>query len=173
MSFWNTLNKTHQGILVWNRNKGLHTIKKHVYKEKKETTSVVIALFLDKKFCNCFNFVPCILWDFIVLGLVSCWWRIKLEIKNQCNFTVGSRVARKKGSHKKGTWEAHARSWRVMPSCQFRECLTGKAFLWNTHEMFCLEDFKSDFLTLHLYYIFNTHTHLLERELLILSEKSL
>ena len=37
--FWNILNKTHQGILVWDRNKGLHTInKKHVYKERKETT---------------------------------------------------------------------------------------------------------------------------------------
>ena len=34
-----TLNKTHQGIFVWNRNNRLHTInKKHVYKERKETT---------------------------------------------------------------------------------------------------------------------------------------
>ena len=37
--FWNTLNKTHQGIFVWNRNNRLHTNnKKHVYKKKKETT---------------------------------------------------------------------------------------------------------------------------------------
>ena len=37
--FWNTLNKTHHNILVWNRNKRLHTIyKKHVHKERKETT---------------------------------------------------------------------------------------------------------------------------------------
>ena len=37
--FWNTLNKTHQGIFVWNKNNRLHTInKKHVYKERKETT---------------------------------------------------------------------------------------------------------------------------------------
>ena len=37
--FWNTLNKTHQGILVWNRNIRLHTFnKKHVYKEREETT---------------------------------------------------------------------------------------------------------------------------------------
>ena len=36
--FWNTLNKTRQGILVWNRNKRLHTLnKKYVYKERKET----------------------------------------------------------------------------------------------------------------------------------------
>ena len=37
--FWNTLNKTHQGIFVWNRNNRLHTSnKKHVYKRWKETT---------------------------------------------------------------------------------------------------------------------------------------
>ena len=37
--FWNTLNKTHHGIFVWNRNNRLHTNnKKHVYKERKETT---------------------------------------------------------------------------------------------------------------------------------------
>ena len=37
--FWNSLNKTHHGILVWNRNNRLHIInKKHVYKERKETT---------------------------------------------------------------------------------------------------------------------------------------
>ena len=41
--FWNTLNKAHQGILVWNRNIRLHTLKKHVYKEKKETTNVRIG----------------------------------------------------------------------------------------------------------------------------------
>ena len=37
--FWNTLNETHQDILVWNKNIRLHTRnKKHVYKERKETT---------------------------------------------------------------------------------------------------------------------------------------
>ena len=37
--FWNTLNKTHQGIFVWNRNNRLHIDnKKHVYEERKETT---------------------------------------------------------------------------------------------------------------------------------------
>ena len=34
---------------------------------------LMLALFHDKKCCNCFNFVPCILWDFIVLGLVLSW----------------------------------------------------------------------------------------------------
>ena len=37
--FWNTLNKTHQGIFEWNRNIRLYTIyNKYVYKERKETT---------------------------------------------------------------------------------------------------------------------------------------
>ena len=37
--FWNTLNKTHHGILVLNINKKLHTIYyNHVHKERKETT---------------------------------------------------------------------------------------------------------------------------------------
>ena len=36
---------------------------------------------------------------------------------------------------------------------RFRQCLTGKAFLRNTHETFCLEDFKCDFLTFYPYYI--------------------
>ena len=37
--FWNILNKTHQGILVWNINKRLHTINKmYAYKERKVTT---------------------------------------------------------------------------------------------------------------------------------------
>ena len=35
--FWNTLNKTHQGIFVWNRNNKLHTSnKKHVHKREKK-----------------------------------------------------------------------------------------------------------------------------------------
>ena len=37
--FWNTLNKTHQSIFVWNINNRLHTNnKKHLYKYRKETT---------------------------------------------------------------------------------------------------------------------------------------
>ena len=42
--FWNILSKTHQGILVWNRNSRLHTInKKHVYKRRKETTHLEVG----------------------------------------------------------------------------------------------------------------------------------
>ena len=42
--FWNTLNKIHQGIFVWNRNNRLHTNnKKHVHKERKEITHVRVG----------------------------------------------------------------------------------------------------------------------------------
>ena len=33
-------------------------------------TSFMLALFHDKKCYNCIIFVHCVLWDFIVLGLV-------------------------------------------------------------------------------------------------------
>ena len=33
-------------------------------------TSFMLALFHDKKCYNCIIFVYCVLWDFIVLGLV-------------------------------------------------------------------------------------------------------
>ena len=37
--FWNTLNKTHQGIFVWNRNNRLHTsIRNMCIKSEKKTT---------------------------------------------------------------------------------------------------------------------------------------
>ena len=42
--FWNTLNKTHQDIFVWNRNNRLHTKKKkHVYKERKKITHEMVG----------------------------------------------------------------------------------------------------------------------------------
>ena len=42
--FWNTLNKTHQSIFVWNKNNRLYkNNKKHVHKERKETTHVRVG----------------------------------------------------------------------------------------------------------------------------------
>ena len=42
--FWNTLNKTHQGIFLWNKNNRLHTSnKKHEHKERKETAHVRVG----------------------------------------------------------------------------------------------------------------------------------
>ena len=59
--FWNTLNKTHQGILVWNRNNRLHTRnKRHVHKERKETTHVRVgekhtSIYKEYKYNVCQN----------------------------------------------------------------------------------------------------------------------
>ena len=39
LSFWNTLNKTHQVILVWNRNKKIVYMKKYVYEERKKNNT--------------------------------------------------------------------------------------------------------------------------------------
>ena len=42
--FWNTLNKTHHDILVWNKNNKLHIVyKNHVHKERKEIAHVKIS----------------------------------------------------------------------------------------------------------------------------------
>ena len=32
--------------------------------------TLMLALFHDKKFCNCINLFPCILWNLIIMGLV-------------------------------------------------------------------------------------------------------
>ena len=61
----------------------------------------MLALFHDKKCCNCINFIPCILLDFIVLGLVISWSRIKHEMKNQCYFTSVSKDAYSRKRHVK------------------------------------------------------------------------
>ena len=59
--FWNTLNKTHQGILVWNRNNRLHTrYKKYVHKERKETAHVRVgekhtSIYKEYKYNVCLN----------------------------------------------------------------------------------------------------------------------
>ena len=63
----------------------------------------MLALFHNKKCCNYFNFVHCILWDFIVLGLVLSWWRIKHEMKNQCNFATSSREEFSRKGHMRST----------------------------------------------------------------------
>ena len=60
--FWDTLNKTHQGILVWIRNNRLHTLnKKHVYKDRKETTHgkigerTYIKIYINQIWVQCMS----------------------------------------------------------------------------------------------------------------------
>ena len=65
----------------------------------------VLALFYDKKCCNCINLFPCILWDLFIMSLVLSWWRLLKKLISQ----LGSQVVQLA----KVTWEAHAESWRV------------------------------------------------------------
>ena len=65
-----------------------------------------------------------------------------------------SQVSCKKPTHERAMWEAHARNWRVVLGCQFRECLARKANPRDIRETPCLEDFKCDFIILHPYYIY-------------------
>ena len=106
----------------------------------------MLTLFHDKKCCNCFNFVRYILWDFIVLGLVLSWWRIEHVLDEQVDFVRSLPVKKPR--------EKHVGSWRVVPGYQFRECLARRANSRDTRETLCLENFKCNFLTLHLYYIY-------------------
>ena len=43
----------------------------------------MLVLFHDKKCCNCSYFVPCILCDFIVLGLVLRLVKTQAQMKNK------------------------------------------------------------------------------------------
>ena len=110
----------------------------------------MLALFRDKKCCNCFNFVSCILWDFIVLGLVLGWWRIEHELKNKWI----SRKARGKLTREKvmSAWRIlrvsrglallarHSRNWQPNTTLQFLACASHMAlsrvgFLRDTCEI--------------------------------------
>ena len=137
---------------------------------------ILCWIYSMTKCCNCFNFYPCILWDFIVLSLVLSWWRIKHETKISTVLRLARKKFVSKGSREKGTWEAHARSWRVMPDCQFydclarvmpsyqfRDCLMSRANPRGTHETLCLEDFRCDLLTFHPYYIYPHYPQKYER----------
>ena len=63
-------------------------------------------------------------------------------------------MSREKLTRKKGHVRSTCWKLRVMPGYQFHKCLVGKAFPRNTRETFFLEDFKCNFLTLHLYHIY-------------------
>ena len=70
--------------------------------------NIYIGLFHDKKCCNCINLFPCILWDFIILGLVLSRWRLLKKLISWLNSRVVQPV--------KVSWESHTGSWRV--KCQ-------------------------------------------------------
>ena len=116
----------------------------------------MLSLFHDKKCCNCFNFVHCILWDFIVLGLVLSWWRIEHEIKNQCSFVISSWEG--------FSWKGHIRStcWKLKSHASLKD-FASVSRVRPSHEIpakfFAWRIFKCDFLTLHPYYIYTLIIH--------------
>ena len=57
----------------------------------------ILALFYDKKCCNCINLFPCILWDLFKMGLVLNWWRL-LKI---VDLATCPRLTRKWTTHEK------------------------------------------------------------------------
>ena len=59
----------------------------------------MLALFHDKNCCNYFNLFPCILWNFIVWGLVLSWWRIEHVLDEQVDFANVSRETYPREKH--------------------------------------------------------------------------
>ena len=116
------------------------------------TKSVIITLILFLVFCR-----------IIVLGLVLNWWRIKHELKISAVSQLACEKFARRLTREKGMWEAHAGSWRVMPGCQFHECLMRRANPRGTHKTLYLENFKCDLLTLHPYYIYPYYPQKYER----------
>ena len=81
-------------------------------------------LFYDKKCCNYFNVISCILWDFIILGLVLSWWRIEHVLEKQKDFMRRSREACEKLTRETAMWEAH--DWKLRSRARL-------LVLWMSH----------------------------------------
>ena len=149
----------------------------------------MLALFHDKKCCNCFNFVACILWDFIILSLVLSWWRLKLKWRS-VHFARNSREGFLRKGHVRSTWLKAEESCQDVNFASISRVSLPMRYPWDflfggflsvtflpfTHTIYTLITHKlkgghSERKTLDR---FSTiHTHLLKRELPILSEKSL
>ena len=116
----------------------------------------MLALFHDKKCCNCINLFPCILWDLFVKSLVLSWWRLLKTEKIAQDSKVCDLLTTDSWVDNlwKVTWEAHTRSWRV--KCQ--TIFASHFATWLTPRVTCetlyLDDFKCDSYTLHSYYIY-------------------
>ena len=76
------------------------------------TTMFHIGFISWQKVLYLHYFVACILWDFIVLGLVLSWWKIEHEMKKQCSFAIGLREGFLQKRHVRSIW------LEVEESCQ-------------------------------------------------------
>ena len=150
-----------------------------------------MALFHDKKCCNCIKLFPCILWDFIVLDLVLSWWKIEHVLDKVSRFheCLAKSLPAKEPCEKhmletEESWQAisFASVSQERPTCEILAKLSvwrflSITFLPFTYTIYTLITHKSkrghaERKTLDKFST-TQHTHLLERELLILSEKSL
>ena len=127
------------------------------------TTIFYVGFIPWQKVLYLHYFVPCILWDFIVLDLVLSWWRIEHETKISAILRLTCKKLSSKVTCKKVMWEAHAGSWRVKCQASFCKYFTRQVISRGTHETFCLEDFKCNFLNLHPYYIYSHYPQKHER----------
>ena len=100
----------------------------------------MLALFRDKKCCNCFNFVPCIFVGFYCIGFGIRLVKNRAWIEEQLDFTKSSWEANPRKSH--ASLEDFASISWVRHSCEIPAKLS------------TLRIFKCDFLTLHPYYIY-------------------
>ena len=128
-----------------------HPIQKYICVNLWLQLYFMLTLFHYKKCCICFNSVPCILWDFIVLGLVLSRWRIEHVLNEQVDFTSVLQEAYPWKSHVRSTcWklkshaslEDFASVSRVRPSRK----IPTKLSAWR--------NFKCYFFTFHPYYIY-------------------
>ena len=110
----------------------------------------VLALFHDKKCCNCINLFPCILWDLFVSGLALSWWRLLKTVKFATCLRLTYEWTTHKRSHKKHMLEVEESSARL----HFASHFATQAMLQVTHETLCPDDFKCDSYILHPYYIY-------------------
>ena len=109
-----------------------HPIQKYICVNLWLQLYFMLTLFHYKKCCICFNSVPCILWDFIVLGLVLSRWRIEHVLNEQVDFTSVLQEAYPWKSHVRSTcWKLKSRA-RLSISRMSREKDQPMRYLQNS-----------------------------------------
>ena len=82
------------------------------------------------------------------------------SVKNQVSkdesveFVTSSRVSHEKQPTKRPCVKYMTRSWRVIPSCQVRECFARMAILRSTHKTLCWQKFYLLYQILYPHYIY-------------------
>ena len=147
----------------------------------------MLALFHDKKCCNCINLFPCILWDLFVSGLALSWWRLLKTVKFATCLRLTYEWTTHKRSHKKHMLEVEEWSAKLYFASYFATWLTrkwpAKLSVWMILSM-TLIPFTHTICTLISHKIIRRifkrkpkkgfyNTHILKIELLILNREIL